>query len=122
MNKQYRELFQVIARNGALNAENALKVINTEERPEDVKLLIEMRDRYGVLEDKIMAGKEELEITDYIQLYAGAVVSKEIIQKNINTWSTIVKEYEDNLIPKLHDVATAKSNEEKEALIEQFFS
>ena len=122
MNKQYQELFQVVARNGALNAEKALEALgNNAEHEKDIEVLIEMRDRFNTLEDKILKG-EELIVTDYVQLYAGAMVSRNIIQKNIDTWTAIVKEYDDNLIPKLYEISTADSDATREDLIEQYFS
>ena len=123
MNKQYQELFQVVARNGALNAEQAMKAMeNVEDKEKEITLLTEMRNRFNVLEDKILKGKEELDVMDYIQLYAGAMVSRNIIQKNINTWTAIVKEYDDNLIPKLQEIAKETNEEKRASLIDEYFS
>lgn len=123
MNKQYQDLFQVVARNGALNAEKALEVIGPDntEKEEEIKVLLEMRDKFNALEDKILKN-ENLEIVDYIQLYAGAMVSRNIIQKNIDTWTAIVKEYDDNLIPKLYEVANETDSGKRESLIDEYFS
>lgn len=123
MNKQYQELFQVVARNGALNAEQAMKAMeNVEDKEKEITLLTEMRNRFNILEDKILKGEEELNVMDYIQLYAGAVVSRNIIQKNINTWTAIVKEYDDNLIPKLQEIAKETNEEKRASLIDEYFS
>ena len=112
----------MVARNGALNAEKALEALgNNAEHEKDIEVLIEMRDRFNTLEDKILKG-EELIVTDYVQLYAGAMVSRNIIQKNIDTWTAIVKEYDDNLIPKLYEISTADNDATREDLIEQYFS
>lgn len=123
MNKQYQDLFQLVARNGALNAEQAMKnigIADTEEKTKNISILTEARDAFNALEDKI-AKNEELDIKDYIQLYAGATVSRNIIQKNINTWSAVVKEYDENLIPKLEEVAKEMNNDKRQALIDDFF-
>lgn len=123
MNKQYQDLFQVVARNGALNAEKAMEALGTEENKEkELTVLIEMRDRFNVLEDKVLKGEEPLTIVDFIQLYAGAMVSRNIIQKNINTWTAIVKEYDDNLIPKLYEIANETDEEKRASLIDEYFS
>ena len=123
MNKQYQELFQVVARNGALNAEQAMKAMeNVEDKKKEITLLTEMRNRFNILEDKILKGEKELDVMDYIQLYAGAVVSRNIIQKNINTWTAIVKEYDDNLIPKLQEIAKETNEEKRASLIDEYFS
>ena len=123
MNKQYQELFQLVARNGALNAERAMATIgvaDTDEKKHNIEVLTEARDNFNKLEDKILKN-EKLVLTDFIQLYAGAIVSRNIIQKNIETWTAVVKEYDDNLIPKLEEVAKLPDNEKREILIEEFF-
>lgn len=123
MNKQYQDLFQLVARNGALNAEQAMKNIEAsdmEEKTKNINILTEARDAFNALEDKI-SKNEELDIKDYIQLYAGATVSRNIIQKNINTWSAVVKEYDENLIPKLEEVAKEMNSDKRQALIDDFF-
>lgn len=123
MNKQYQELFQLVARNGALNAERAMATIgvaDTDEKKHNIEVLTEARDNFNKLEDKILKN-EKLVLTDFIQLYAGAIVSRNIIQKNIETWTAVVKEYDDNLIPKLEEVAKLPDDEKREILIEEFF-
>ena len=123
MNKQFQDLFQVVARNGALNAEQAMKKLQeSESKEEEIAVLVDMRDRFNILEDKITKGEEALTLTDFIQLYAGATVSRNIIQKNINTWTAVVKEYDDNLIPKLYEVANESDEEKRAALVDEFFS
>lgn len=122
MNKQYQELFQLVARNGALNAERALETLMKEDgKDSEAQILIEMRDRFGKLEDKIMNG-EELIINDYIQLYAGAMVSRNIIQKNVEKWSAMVHEYDENLIPKLYEVAKETNDENRASLVDEYFN
>lgn len=123
MNKQFQDLFQVIARNGALNAEQAMKKLQESENKEkEIAVLVDMRDRFNALEDKITKGEETLTLSDFIQLYAGATVSRNIIQKNINTWTAVVKEYDDNLIPKLYEVANESDEKKRSVLIDEFFS
>ena len=94
---------------------------NKEDNAHEMEILTEMRDRFNALEDKILKG-EALELMDYIQLHAGAVVSRNIIQKNINTWSAVVKEYDDNLIPKLYEVAAEQDDAKREALLDEYFN
>ena len=123
MNKQFQDLFQVIARNGALNAEQAMKKLQeSDDKEKEIAVLVDMRDRFNALEDKITKGEETLTLSDFIQLYAGATVSRNIIQKNINTWTAVVKEYDDNLIPKLYEVANESDEKKRSVLIDEFFS
>lgn len=122
MNKQYQDLFQLVARNGALNAEKAMEALaEKEDNQKEMEVLLDMRERFTALEDKIGAN-EELSVVDYIQLYAGATVTRNILQKNINTWTALVKEYDDNLIPKLYEVANETDEVKRNTLIEDFFS
>ena len=123
MNKQYQDLFQMVARNGALNAEKAMEALKgAEDKEKEIEVLIDMRDRFNVLEDKILKNEEPLSLTDFIQLYAGATVSRNIIQKNINTWTAVVKEYDDNLIPKLYEMANETDSKKREALMDEYFN
>ena len=123
MNKQYQDLFQMVARNGALNAEKAMEALKgAEDKEKEIEVLVDMRERFNALEDKILKNEEPLSLTDFIQLYAGATVSRNIIQKNINTWTAVVKEYDDNLIPKLYEMANEKDSEKREALMDEYFN
>ena len=123
MNKQYRDLFQLVARNGALNAENAMKAISEDKEQDhskEIASLTSTRDMFNNLEDRLLAG-EEIAFQDYVLLYAGAVVTRNLVQKNINTWTAIVKEYDENLIPKLTEVAHESDEIKRKTLIEDFF-
>ena len=123
MNKQYRELFQLVARNGALNAENAMKAISEDKEQDhskEIASLTSTRDMFNNLEDRLLAS-EEIAFQDYVLLYAGAVVTRNLVQKNINTWTAIVKEYDENLIPKLTEVTHESDEIKRKTLIEDFF-
>lgn len=123
MNKQYRELFQLVARNGALNAETAIKTISEDKEQDhskEIASLTSTRDMFNNLEDRLLAG-EEIAFQDYVLLYAGAVVTRNLVQKNINTWTAVVKEYDENLIPKLTEVTHESDEIKRKTLIEDFF-
>lgn len=123
MNKQYRDLFQLVARNGALNAENAMKAISEDKKQDhskEIASLTSTRDMFDSLEDRLLAG-EEIAFQDYVLLYAGAVVTRNLVQKNINTWTAVVKEYDENLIPKLTEVTHESDEIKRKTLIEDFF-
>ena len=123
MNKQYQDLFQMVARNGALNAEQAMEALKEkEDNQKEMDVLVDMRDRFNALEDKILKGEEELTLVDFIQLYAGATVSRNIIEKNVRKWTAVVKEYDENLIPKLYEVANENDDSKRESLIDEYFS
>lgn len=123
MNKQYRELFQLVARNGALNAETAMKTISEDKEQDhskEIASLTSTRDMFNNLEDRLLAG-EEIAFQDYVLLYAGAVVTRNLVQKNINTWTAVVKEYDENLIPKLTEVTHESDEIKRKTLIKDFF-
>ena len=122
MNKRYQDLFQVIARNGALNAEKAIEVLEANnEKARERNILLDMRDKYNELEDKIVNGNE-LKFADYIQLYAGAMVSRNLLEKNIASLTKVLQEYDDNLIPKLKSVALEMNKDKWQELIEDYFN
>jgi hypothetical protein len=106
-----------------LNAENAITALKTQEsNREEITSLLKIRDEYAKLETKILESNEELDLKDYILLYTGGIVSRNIICKNIETWTAVVKEYDDNLLPKLKEVTGTVDKEKRELLIEEFFS
>lgn len=121
ISEQYRELFALVARNGAINGEKAMDVLKKNDADADIKATAEMTDKFRVLEDKIRNGEEPSGL-DYVYLYAGAAISREILAKNINTWAAIVNEYDTNLIPKLFEIAKEIDVEKQKKLVEESFS
>lgn len=121
ISEQYRELFALVARNGAINGEKAMDILKKNDADADIKATAEMTDKFRALEDKIHNG-EELGGLDYVYLYAGATISREILAKNINTWTAIVNEYDTNLIPKLFEIAKETDAEKQAKLVEENFS
>jgi len=121
MNKGYRELFQMVACNGAINAEkviDTLKQDKEKDHSKEIESMLAMRDSFNSIEDKLI-NNEELDKSEYVKLYAGAVVSRNIMKKNIDTWTAIVKEYDDNLIPKLYEVG---KEEDYKTLVDEYFN
>ena len=121
ISEQYRELFALVACNGAINGEKAMDVLKKNDADADIKATAEMTYKFRVLEDKIRNGGE-LSGLDYVYLYAGATISREILAKNINTWTAIVNEYDTNLIPKLFEIAKETDAEKQAKLVEENFS
>ena len=121
ISNQYKELFALVARNGAINGEKAMDVLKNGNPDADIKATADMTQRFRELEDKINAG-EELAGLDYVYLYAGATISREILAKNVNTWSAIIHEYDTNLIPKLFEIAKETDPEKQQKFVEENFS
>lgn len=121
ISKQYRELLALVARNGAINGEKAMEVLKKEQSDADTEATVKMTEIFRELEDRINAG-EELTNIDYAYLYSGAIISREILAKNINSWTAIVHEYDTNLIPKLYEIAMETDAEKKAELITKNFS
>lgn len=124
MNKQYRELFQIVARNGALNAEKVIETLKQnkeKDHTKEIDSMLKMRDNFNAIEDKLLDGKE-LEHAEYVTLYAGAVVCRNLMKKNIDTWTAVVKEYDENLIPKLYEVGKKSTDEEFNSLVDEYFN
>lgn len=121
ISQQYRELLALVARNGAINGEKAMEVLKKEQSDADTETTVKMTEIFRELEDRINAG-EELTNMDYAYLYCGAIISREILVKNINSWTAIVHEYDTNLIPKLYEIAMETDAEKKAELITKNFS
>lgn len=116
MKSEVLQLLKFVARNGAIVAENCLEV-NPGDREE---VIMDMRNKMAAVEDKL-ENNEELETEDWIMLYTAALTAKEVIAKNAHIYAAVVKEYEDSLIPKLHKVAAAASNEQRQDFIQDYF-
>ena len=123
ISNQYKELFALVARNGAINGEKAMDVLKNGNPDADIKATADMTQRFRELEDKIR-NSENLELSglDYVYLYAGATISREILAKNVNTWSAIIHEYDTNLIPKLFEIAKETDPEKQAKFVEENFS
>ena len=118
LDEQYRNLFAIIARNGAINGENALEMAKNEGQNKISENSIAstevMIENFRKLEDKISLGKEPLTGLDYVFLYVGAIVSKELITKSIEKMRFVVNEYENNILPALKTVAQMSDEDDKD--------
>lgn len=119
--QQYRELFALVARNGAINGEKAIELIKKHTPEQDTSAAQEMVEKFRDLEDRLN-NNGELVPLDYVYLWTGASVTRTTLQKNIDTWTAVVKEYDDNLIPKLFTIANEPDVEKQAMLIEENFS
>ena len=111
------------ARNGALSTERAMEALkDAENKEKEIETLVDTRNRFNALEDKILKNEEPLTLPDFILLYAGAKVTRNTVQRNLDTWTAVVKEYDDNLIPKLYEVGKEMDDEKRAALVDEYFN
>lgn len=121
LTQQYKDLFALVARNGAINGEKAMDVISKKNPEEDLTNTKKMTQDFRDLEDKIEAD-EELTLLDFIHLWVGASISRTVIAKNVDTWTAVVKAYDEDLIPKLYEVAQSSNDDTKwQELVEEYF-
>ena len=121
LTQQYKDLFALVARNGAINGEKAMDVISEKNPEEDLTNTKKMTQNFRDLEDKIEAD-EELTLLDFIHLWVGASISRTVIAKNVDTWTAVVKAYDEDLIPKLYEVAQSSNDDTKwQELVEEYF-
>ena len=121
LTQQYKDLFALVARNGAINGEKAMDVIAEKNPEEDLTNTKKMTQDFRDLEDKIEADGE-LTLLDFIHLWVGASISRTFIAKNVNTWTAVVKAYDEDLIPKLYEVAQSSNDDTKwQELVEEYF-
>lgn len=125
MNAEYRELFQMVAQNAAINAENGMDAFrkdDSEEHADKINDLEKARNRFNEIEDKLKDGNSELNKADYLMLYTGAMVCATVLEKNISTMNAVIKEYKENLIPKLKEVLLQQDEEKYQELIKDYFN
>ena len=121
LTQQYKDLFALVVRNGAINGEKAMDVISEKNPEEDLTNTKKMTQDFRDLEDKIYAD-EELTLLDFIHLWVGASISRTVIAKNVDTWTAVVKAYDEDLIPKLYEVAQSSNDDTKwQELVEEYF-
>ena len=125
MNAEYRKLFQMVAQNAAINAENGMDVFrkdDSEDHTKEINDLEKARNRFNEIEDKLKDGNSELNKADYLMLYTGAMVCATALEKNISTMNAVIKEYKENLIPKLKEVLLQQDEEKYQELIKDYFN
>ena len=125
MNAEYRELFQMIAQNAAINVENGMDIFqkdNSKDHTKEIGDLERARNRFNEIEDKLKDGNSELNKADYLMLYTGAMVCATALEKNISTMNAVIKEYKENLIPKLKEVLLQQDEEKYQELIKDYFN
>lgn len=125
MNAEYRELFQMVAQNAAINAENGMDVFrkdDSEDHTKEINDLERARNRFNEIEDKLKDDDSELNKADYLMLYTGAMVCATALEKNISTMNAVIKEYKENLIPKLKEVLLQQDEEKYQELIKDYFN
>lgn len=125
MNAEYRELFQMVAQNAAINAENGMDAFqkdDSEDHTKEISDLERARNRFNEIEDKLKDGNSELNKADYLMLYTGAMVCATALEKNISTMNAVIKEYKENLIPKLKEVLLQQDEEKYQELIKDYFN
>ena len=121
LTQQYKDLFALVARNGAINGEKAMDVISEKNPEEDLTNTKKMTQDFRDLEDKIESD-EELTLLDFIHLWVGASISRTVIAKYVDTWTAVVKAYDEDLIPKLYEVAQSSNDDTKwQELVEEYF-
>ena len=121
LTQQYKDLFALVARNGAINGEKAMDVIAEKNPEEDLTNTKKMTQDFRNLEDKIEADGE-LTLLDFIHLWVGASISRTVIAKNVDTWTAVIKAYDEDLIPKLYEVAQSSNDDTKwQELVEEYF-
>ena len=122
MTQEWKDLLELVAQNGAINAEQAMDITKQQDPSTNISTLTEMRDKFEDLKDRIHNDKP-LAGMDFVNLWTGASVSCVLIEKNIKTWQAVVKTYQDTLLPKLYEIASLAAEPEKQQeLFEDFFS
>ena len=122
MTQEWKALWELVAQNGAINAEQAMDITKQQDPNANISTLTEMRDKFLDLKDKIH-NDQVIEGMDFVNLWTGASISCALIEKNIRTWQAVVDNYRNSLLPKLYEIASAVTEPEKQrVLFEEYFS
>lgn len=121
ISKKYKELFQLVARNAAMNSERAAELTKEADKEANLEPTYKMRDEFVALEEKLN-GNESLTMKDYANLWIGASITRGILMNNINKWTAVVKEYDENLLPKLYAIALEKDEEKRQKMMDENFA
>ena len=122
MTQEWKDLLELVAQNGAINAEQAMDIIKQHDPNAAISTLMETRDKFLDLKDKIH-NDQAIEGMDFVNLWTGASISCALIEKNIKTWQAVVNNYRNSLLPKLYEIASAATEPEKQkALFAEYFS
>lgn len=125
MTKEYRELFQMVAQSAAVNTENGMDVFRADKEEDHSKELEDLtlaRDRLLEIKEKLADENVELNKHDFLMLYTGAMVCATTLERNINTWQAVVKEYRENLLPKLKNLLLEKDEAKYNELLNDYFN
>ena len=121
ISKKYQELVTLVARNAVLNSERAAELTKEADPNANLEPTYKMRDKFSLLEEKI-SNNESLSMEDYANLWIGASITRGLLMNNINKWTAVVKEYDEDLLPKLYAIALEKDSEAREKLMTESFS
>lgn len=121
LTKPYQDLLSLVARNGAINGEKAMDTMEKNAPDTDLTNTKKMTEDFRALEDKINNAPGTLNSLDFVHLWVGASLSRMVIQRNIDTWTAVVKAYDEDLIPKLYEVANHSADDKWTELAEQYF-
>ena len=122
MTQEWKDLLELVAQNGAINAEQAMDITKQQDPATDISTLIQMRDKFLDLKDKIH-DDQVIEGMDFVNLWTGASISCALIEKNIKTWQAVVDTYQNTLLPKLYEIASLAAEPDKQKeMFEDFFS
>lgn len=122
MTQEWKDLLELVAQNGAINAEQTMDITKQQDLNADISTLTEMRDKFLDLKDKIH-NDQVLEGMDFVNLWTGASISCVLLEKNVKTWQAVIDNYRNSLLPKLYEIASAAAEPEKQkVLFEEYFS
>ena len=112
MNKKYIELFTLLANNLEITAEKAMKQNQKEGDLNAYKTSKEMRSRYARLHDLLRNEKVDYTLTsaDYADLFIGAFLTIQQLKAQINQFQITLEGYENDIMPKLKQLADCKEN------------
>ena len=121
MDKQYLELFTLIAQSTANLAERVMDDHKEKQEEKEYATATTMRDDYLTLVEKLSNNTDDLNKADYARLLVGAVIVTQQIEARIKNEEKALQGYKIDIIPKLDQINNATPEETRE-LAEKLFT
>ena len=120
MDKQYLELFTLIAQSTANLAERVMEDHKENQEEKEYTTATTMRDDYLTLVEKLSNNTDDLNKADYARLLVGAIIVTQQIEAKIKNEEKALQGYKIDVIPKLDQINNATPEETHELAIKLF--
>lgn len=106
----YLPLYKEIARKGEVIAEQTIEFEEKRNNEENKQTALKMLDTFRTLSDNLSKKEYELSHSDYTYLFIGSTFVVEGLRAQIAKLQSVLKKYEDEIMPHLKQQALTQKN------------